>query len=51
MNDIAPELLESIQKRFREKVKENSTLYDIGKRAADGEITYEDANKAAQEIG
>ena len=51
MNDIAPELLESIQKRFREKVKENSTLYDIGKRAADGKITYEDANKAAQEIG
>ena len=51
MNDIAPELLESIQKRFREKAKENSTLYDIGKRAADGKITYEDANKAAQEIG
>lgn len=51
MNDIAPELLESIQKRFREKVKENSTLYDIGKRSADGKITYEDANKAAQEIG
>lgn len=51
MNDIAPELLESIQKRFREKVNKNRTLYDIGKRAANGKITYEEANKAAQEIG
>lgn len=51
MADIAPELLKIIQQRYRERINESDILNEIGKCVADGNITYENANEAAQEVG
>ena len=48
MADIAPELLKIIQQRYRERINESDILNEIGKCVADGNITYENANEAAQ---
>ena len=51
MADIAPELLKIIQQRYRERINESDILNEIGQCVADGNITYENANEAAQEVG
>lgn len=51
MADIAPELLKTIQQRYNERINQNNILNEIRKYAADGNITYGNANEAAQEVG
>lgn len=51
MDDIAPILLEEIQKKYQNGVRKNKILRDIQILIESGKITYEDAQKAAQEIG
>ena len=51
MNDVAPELLEKIIKIYLEKKDGNAVLAAIAKAIEKGEIKYEDAYRAAREIG
>lgn len=49
--DIAPELLESIQKEFQENISNNKKIQAILKKIEKGTVTYEDAHEYAIEIG
>lgn len=51
MNDVAPELLEKIIKIYLEKRDGNAVLAAIDEAIEKGEVKYEDAYKAAREIG
>lgn len=51
MEDIAPELLERMQKRFAEKISVNPKIRAIYKRIEDGLATYADAEEYAWLIG
>lgn len=51
MNDIAPGLLEKIIGIYAEKKDENAVLSEIAGAIEKGAIKYEDAYKAAREIG
>ena len=51
MNDVAPELLEKIIKIYLEKKDGNAVLAAIAEAIEKGEIKYEDAYRAAREIG
>lgn len=51
MNDVAPELLEKIIEIYDEKKDGSAVLTAIAEAIEKGEIKYEDAYKAAREIG
>ena len=51
MEDIAPKLLEEIQRDFEEKVKKNNTLKRITAKIEKGTATYADADEYAVEVG
>lgn len=51
MNDVAPELLEKIKKIYANKKDGSAVLVEIAKAIEAGRIKYEDAYKAAREIG
>lgn len=51
MEDIAPGLLEKIQKQFYRDIEENRIIKNFKKQAQRGKTSYSQANEAAQEIG
>lgn len=51
MEDIAPELLELLQKRFSEKIAVNPKIRAIYKQIKEGSATYADAEEYAYQIG
>jgi len=51
MVDVAPELLEAIQKEFQENLTKNSTVIRIKKLIDAGTATYVDGNEYAAEVG
>lgn len=51
MNDIAPELLDKIQKDFQDEVKKSNKLKALRKLIDDKQATYEQANEYAIEVG
>lgn len=51
MNDVAPELLEAIQKEFTENMAKNSNILRIQKLINAGKATYVDGNEYAAEVG
>ena len=51
MEDIAPQLLETLQKRFSEKIAVNPKIRALMKKIKAGEVTYIDAEEYAYQIG
>lgn len=51
MEDIAPGLLEEIQRLYQSGKNASEVLQEISQMLQDGRITYADANRAAREIG
>ena len=51
MQDIAPELLEKIQKTFREKIAQNKKLEAISKRISENNGSYREAAELSVEVG
>lgn len=51
MKDIAPELLERIEKEFKRTFEADSTIRSLYKKIKDGTATYEDAQSFAVKIG
>ena len=51
MKDIAPELLEKLQKSFREKFKNSEKIRILNKKLTEGNATYKEANEMATELG
>lgn len=51
MEDIAPGLLEKIQKQFYHDIEKSSIIKNFKKQAQRGKISYSQANEVAQEIG
>ena len=51
MEDIAPGLLEKIQKQFYHDIEKSSIVKNFKKQAQRGKISYSQANEVAQEIG
>lgn len=51
MDDIAPGLLEKIQKQFYHDIEKSSIIKNFKKQAQRGKISYNQANEVAQEIG
>lgn len=51
MDDIAPGLLEKIQKQFYHDIEKSSIIKNFKKQAQRGKISYSQANEVAQEIG
>lgn len=51
MNDIAPELLQTITNEFEDLIKNDEVLFGIRKKIKAGKATYQDANRASIRIG
>lgn len=51
MEDIAPELMEKIQKQFYHDIEKSSIIKNFKKQAQRGKTSYSQANEVAQEIG
>lgn len=51
MNDIAPELLNKLQKAFEEAYKSNKELNDLYDLIENGLATYQEANSFSQKLG
>ncbi|WP_288342014.1 hypothetical protein [uncultured Dubosiella sp.] len=51
MNDVAPELLETITNEFEDLIKNDEVLFGIRKKIKAGKATYQDANRASIRIG
>lgn len=51
MKDIAPELLERIEKEFKRTFEADSTIRSLYKKIKDGTATYEDAQSFAVKTG
>lgn len=51
MEDIAPQLLETLQKRFSEKIAVNPKIRALMKKIKSGEATYIEAEEYAYQIG
>ncbi len=51
MNDVAPELLETITNEFEDLIKNDEVLFGIRRKIKAGKATYQDANRASIRIG
>lgn len=51
MNDVVPELLETITNEFEDLIKNDEVLFGIRKKIKAGKATYQDANRASIRIG